>query len=246
MINETNIIHARSESGVHIKQRAPWVAGQPVEFQYFPGGLHSIRAEFKGKAIELTVLVDESTADAAQASFEEWQTKFPQQRCFGCFEHLERDASVWPLRFEWKGDENGEAEGVYVTAEPSEEGARHVNGRIHRSWSPSFLTDASYDEAELKDGAYRFPPFSRGSEGNPALITGIAFCCGSLTNKPAFKNIAPVKARQAGPSGGQTVGSILDLVRSAASAKEAQVSEILEREAAVSEVLNSVAARQAR
>jgi len=191
-MNEENIIHCRETAGVHLKPSGkPWKVGEEVEFMFLPAGVHVIRAGFRNSAIELTVDVDPTeAAEVLQASFKSLVTDAPKQRPFGCFEHDEREASVWPKRFVAKED------GVYLVAEPSALGADHVNGKIHRSWSPSFTTDADYAQAELKDGCWVFPPFARGSTSNPARITGTSFCVGTLTNKPAFRSIEPVRAKR--------------------------------------------------
>jgi hypothetical protein len=125
--------------------------------------------------------------------------RLPKQEPFGCFEHEEKDAAVRAcadtefVYGEYKG-----SEGVLTTVVPTKLGAEHVNGGMHRSWSPSFATDADYSKAKEKGGVHTFPEGVRGSTGNPARITGIDFCFGTLTNKPAFHNMEPVKARQGG------------------------------------------------
>jgi hypothetical protein len=45
--------------------------------------------------------------------------------------------------------------------------------------------------------AWEFPPKARGGTENPAEVTSVGFSVGSLTNKPAFRNIAPVRAKDA-------------------------------------------------
>lgn len=168
-----------------------WKQGEPVEFMYMPSGVHTIVAGFRGKAIKLTVkVVPEVAASVLQGSLEQLKASQPKQLPFGCIEHEEKDASVWARGFQAKDD------GVYLCAEPSALGAHHVNGRIHRSWSPSFLTDADYSKAVCEDDCYTFPDGVRGSETNPAEIVGCAFCLGTLTNKPAFREMSPVKARE--------------------------------------------------
>ena len=43
----------------------------------------------------------------------------------------------------------------------------------------------------------QFPEGVRGSQSNPARITGVDFCVGTLTNKPAFHSMNPVRAKEA-------------------------------------------------
>lgn len=188
-----DILHcACAVSDLIVMAGQPWVQDQETSFMYMPAGRHTIIAGFRGKAIELTVeVVPEDAAKVLSASMEQLQASQPKQRLFGCIEHAEKDASVWAKKFEARPD------GVYLCAEPSKLGADHVNGRIHRSWSPSFLTDADYAKARLSGDIYQFPDGVKGSKSNPAKITGCAFCLGTLTNKPAFREMSPVMAREA-------------------------------------------------
>ena len=186
----SDIIYCRLSVGNEIEVPKPWKQGEEVEFMYMPAGVHTITAGFRGKAITMTVAIEPAqTAGVLQACFDGLVSEAPKQKPFGCIEHKEEDASIWAKRFVAKED------GVYLAAEPSALGERNVNGRIHRSWSPSFTTDADYAHATAKDGEYQFPDGVRGSAQNPARITGVAFCVGTLTNKPAFKAINPVMAK---------------------------------------------------
>ncbi len=188
----SDVIYAGATANFTVTASSQWELGKPVEFMYMPGGVHTICAHFRGQAIKLTVAVDPSdAAKVLNGSLEQLRASYKHPP-FGCVEHEEKDASVWAKQFTAKGD------GVYLAADPSELGVRHVNGLVHRSWSPSFLTDADYSKATLEDGTYQFPDGVRGSESNPAKITGCAFCLGTLTNKPAFREMSPVKAREAG------------------------------------------------
>lgn len=188
-----DIIQCRDRGTVMSSE--PWKPGQIVNFMWMPSGVHTIVAGFRKGSIELTVQCDESTVDAVQASLDGWRAERPKQECFGCVEHAEREASFRvgaSCGFNWKQD------GVYLTAEPTVLGAQNINGKIHRSWSPSFTTDAEYSKATEQNGVLVFPEGARGSRSNPARITGCDFCVGTITNRPAFHEIAPVKAREAG------------------------------------------------
>lgn len=207
-------------AGVAITASKPWKAGEDCEFMYLPAGVSTVRAGFRGEGIELTVEVDpQETAPVIKASMDSMQSAAPKQRPFGCIEHDEREASVWPKDFIAKED------GVYCKAEPSTLGERNVNGKIHRSWSPSFVTDADYARAKLTypngkgegKGLYVFPAGIRGSATNPAHVVGIHFVIGTLTNKPAFRNIAPVKAKQAP---GSEVEHIVEVIMASKPADE--------------------------
>lgn len=183
-------------SGAPIASSAKWQLDTPVSFQWLPGGVTTINAHFGNSSIELTVQCDEATAPIVQASYENWLGR-SRQEPFGCIEHREEEAAIripkGVGKFEWRNDPEP---GVFCTALPTELGARNVNGRIHRSWSPSFMTDADYAQAKETGGCLVFPDGVRGSASNPARVTGVAFSIGSLTNKPAFRNILPVRAKE--------------------------------------------------
>lgn len=204
-----DIIYCKVEHGNEILLEKPWKQGEPVEFMYMPAGRHEITAGFRGKAISMVVSIDPvSTTKTLSDCFETLTSEAPKQKPFGCIEHKEEDASVWAKGFVAKED------GVYLIAEPSALGEHNVNGRIHRSWSPSFTTDADYAKAKEREGVFYFPDGVRGSAKNPAEITGVAFCVGTLTNKPAFRNINPVMAKMEheANSAGLAVGPILALL----------------------------------
>jgi len=192
------VVHCRDSNGAGtILGADEWCAGSPVSFMWMPAGVHTICAGFRKGSIELTVQCDEATASAVQASLDGWREERPKQEPFGCIEHKEQEASFRvgaSCGFKWNGD------GVYLAAEPTTLGAQNVNGRIHRSWSPSFTTDADYAQATEQpkgSGVLVFPEGARGSRSNPARITGVDFCVGTLTNKPAFHSMSPVKAKEA-------------------------------------------------
>jgi hypothetical protein len=206
---KAEILQCRA-SGIDINANQPWEMGKEATFCYMPSGLHTITAGFRGKAITITVNVTPDTAQTVQASFQNLMSEAPKQRPFGDIEHKEEEASFHPVRFLW-GNHLGE-EGVLCAAEPTALGVRNVNGKIHRSFSPSFATDADYSKAKFDGSVYTFPEGVRGSASNPARITGIDFCVGTLTNKPAFRAMPPVKAKQAdtvtagGPGSGRKAG----------------------------------------
>ena len=193
----SDVVHCRasgSAAGAKLGESKAWAVGEPVEFMWMPAGVSTICAGFRGGSIELTVRCDEATAEAVQASLDEWRKERRYQEPFGCVEHREQEASVRVTAacgFKWNGD------GVYIAAEPTTLGATNVNGRVHRSWSPSFTTDADYAKAKEENGVLVFPDGVRGSRSNPASITGVDFCVGTLTNKPAFHEMRPVKAKEA-------------------------------------------------
>lgn len=213
-----SVIHCRGAS-VIFAEAVTWEVGHQVEFMYMPGGINTICAGFRDGAVQMTVNVTKATADIIQASFDEWRKELPKLEPFGCVEHREQEASVHPKAFAWK---DSPEPAVYMAAEPTALGAENVNGKIHRSWSPSFTTDAEYAKAVDKNGVLYFPDGVRGSESNPAEITGIDFCVGTLTNKPAFHNMSPVKAT------GETADS-LDAIYARFEAQEKELQGIYKK-----------------
>jgi len=243
-----DVIHCRATSSVGpaLGASAAWEVGVPVSFMFMPAGTHTITAGFRKGSIELTVQCDESTAKAVQASLDAWRAERPKQQPFGCIEHREHEASVCvsaSCGFEWKED------GVYLAAEPTSLGANNVNGKVHRSWSPSFTTDADYAKATEDGGTLRFPDGVRGSRSNPAQITGVDFCVGTLTNRPAFIEMKPVKAREADavtaePEESATITHTLKVDNKVAAKKlESPFNTVLAREADADAILDKIVAR---
>lgn len=209
LVGEDSPVASRDNSMVaEVGADSKWELDKPASFQWMPGGVHTIRAHWRGEPIELTVVCDKSTADRVQANFAKYCAANPRQTPFGCVEHHEEEAALrFPAdsgRFEWDG------QGVKCTGLATELGARNVNGRIHSSWSPSFVTDADYVKAaEWSDKmglpVLTFPAGSKGSRENPAMVLGIVGrtdannpSVGSLTNKPAFRAIQQVRSSEGG------------------------------------------------
>lgn len=232
----------------------------PSEFMWMPGGVSTIVCTVDGKPIRMTVECDEDTAQRVNASLDKWRETYPKQKPFACVEHREEEAALWPEKFVWKDDPEP---GVFCSVESwSDLGDRNVRGKIHRSFSPSFGTDADFGKTEEDDeGIQFFPKGIRGSEDNPAKVTGVAFSVGSLTNMPAFKNILPVRAKQAEPQpgtqqhaetkvkmkvklikarGNHAAGTVVELADAEA------VSAIASGEAITESEANAIAAREAR
>ena len=197
-----HVVHC-TDMGITLASQK-WETDKPVCIQWMPAGVTTINAHWNNKPVELTVQCDEYSAKVVQASFDDWCKKYPKQRPFGCVEHREEEAAILPTKFEWRTQPEP---GVFCHATATELGARNVNGRMHRSWSPSFLVDAAWSKIVEQDGVVTFPEGVRGSRSNPARITGVAFSVGSLTNKPAFKNILPVRAKESAVKAGAPRGN---------------------------------------
>lgn len=198
-----------TDVGFSIKAKKVWEPGKPIEFQWMPGGIHTITASYgrgaDNKPIKLTVLCDKDAADRIAASFKAIKSESPRRPPFICVEHQAKERAGEPLSFAWK---NYPEPAIYCTCEPSALGATNVNGKIHTSFSPTFDTDADYSRLKDVGGVWVFPEGVRGSESNPARVTRLdAQSVGSLTNWNAFKEILPIAARQPNMQAGAPLGN---------------------------------------
>jgi hypothetical protein len=200
---EDDLIYCRGNVGAPVKTSKPWKTGEPVSFIYAPAGKHMLTAGFKdNERIAICVQVDKDTPALLQASFDRLTANVPKQEPYGDEEHEAKKATIrFPVKattFSY-GKIKGE-EGVIVSGgEPTSYGAEAVNGKMYRSWSPTFATDADYDNAVANQatGRWEFPDGIKGSASNPARMIGVNFEVGALTNCPAFKEMPPVKASAA-------------------------------------------------
>lgn len=137
---------------------------------WMPGGTHAIRASKQGQPIEVRVQVDRSTAATMQQVLQH-HLNATRQRPYLDFNHAGAEAAAWPLEFIWL---DAPEPGVYARVEWSEAGRTAVAGKTYRAFSPTFFADAS----------------------DPARVTGSPLNMGGLVNEPAFRQIAPLWARQ--------------------------------------------------
>jgi hypothetical protein len=200
----TDIVSCRASDGggIQLKTSEPWKAQQSVSYIYAPAGVTTITAGFRAnESITVSVLVDDLTAKDLQDSFN-FVAATSKQEPYADEDHESKKATLrFPagrVSFTY-GNLRGE-EGVIVSgAEPTSYGADSVNGKVYASWSPEFATDADYTKAVCKKKHWTFPEGKgiRGASDNPARMVAVNFVTGALTNKPAFRNMPPVKARQA-------------------------------------------------
>lgn len=197
-----DVIRCRASSAASNVTKA-WRQGEKTSHVWMPAGVSTICAGFRQGSVEMTVKCDEQAAVRAQESLESHRKLKPQQEPYGCWDHHEEQATVRvkaDCGYDWSD------RGVVLSHYPTKLGADNVNGEIHRGWSPSFTTDADYTkatcgkcDAKANDCAcgeasiLMFPDGVRGSQSNPAEVTGVDFCVGTLTNKPAFHRMPPVK-----------------------------------------------------
>ena len=196
---EDNIISCRYSAGTKLVVSEPWEPGKPVSFIYAPAGISTISAGFRAKeTITCTIMVDPETAKDVQESFD-YVCATEKQEPFGDEDHEAKKATLrFPPTTNFSYGEIKSHEGLIINGgEPTSYGAESVNGKVYRSWSGEFATDADYAKAHCKKGHWTFPDGVRGSESNPARIIAVHTVLGALTNKPAFKNMPPVKAKKA-------------------------------------------------
>lgn len=209
MIKATgDIISCRAANGTKLDVSEKWEAGKPVSYIFLPGGVSTITAGFRqNETITCTVEVDEESAKDLQESFDHIAAT-EKQEPYADEDHESKKATLrFPadkIQFTYGTLRN--EEGVIVKgAEPTSYGAEAVNGKVYRSWSPEFATDADMTKAKRKGKHWTFPDGVRGSASNPARVIAVNFVTGALTNKPAFKNMPPVKAKKADVEEGESV-----------------------------------------
>jgi hypothetical protein len=188
----THLLKARQASEV-LRASDPWM--------FAPGGVHTITCAYGSGAANVTLRIDESTVPVLNAALAKLNATHAPQRAFIDKEHDQQaGATAWPQRFEWR--EQPQA-GVYVVVEPSALGKSLVDGKVMRAFSPSFLSDAELPSSPRAGTTVRLQAGKRGSVEHPARMIGLDFpAVGTLTNDPAFRQILPLWAKNAGaPSG---------------------------------------------
>ena len=208
-----NTIRCRATSGVQLHISDPWVMGSSVRFIYAPAGTHTIQAGFREGSITMTLKVDAATPKRLQESFDHLTATKPKQEPYADEDHEARKATLrFPkgkVQFGW-GKVNDD-EGIVVSGcEPTSYGADAANGKVYRSWSPEFETNAEYHACKCSDcskpvktckcasPSLVFPDGVKGSASNPAEMTGVNFVAGAMTNRPAFHQMPAIKAKEAG------------------------------------------------
>lgn len=206
------------DAGAPIPTEKKWEFGKPARLMWAPGGTNQITAggqlpSGEKRAVRIFVTADKNSAFNCQEDLEAKLASTPRRPPFGCIEHHEEEKAFemadekkkFTAKFEWS--EKPEP-AIYCTVLPTKLGETNVNGHLHTSFSPSFRHDAKILTAKCEDcdenaidcacgGTLYFPDGIRGSESNPAKITGIGRkSVGSLTNWPAFKDILPITAKE--------------------------------------------------
>lgn len=158
-----------TESIVHAIN-TPIAEGElPNEIQYLPPGEHNITASKNGKPADLTLEITAKTADLLQSSYEKI-TADGREQVFIDFNHNDEEASGWVEGFYWAGDDP-DTGGVRAKISWTNAGQEALEGKNYRKFSPTFTLN---------------------SKGQ---IDGTTLNAGGLVNRPAFKDITPVIAK---------------------------------------------------
>jgi hypothetical protein len=174
-----------------------------TRWMFAPGGQHTITPAAGEGSAEVTLRIDESTATVLNASLQRINAANAPQRAYFDKEHdAAAGATAWPVRFLWA---ESPTPGIYCEHEPSALGQSLVEGKVMRAFSPSFYSDADLPKRIARGQHIVVKAGGRGSATNPARMTGLVFpACGTLTNNPAFKQILPLWAKNAGAPSGQS------------------------------------------
>ena len=174
-----NPLIAKSTESTAIQARASVAAPETAagEFMFMPAGDHTIFCKQGAKDIAAQVRVDRSAAAAMQQQLEAVKAR-SAHRPFCDFDHDDKQASFWPEAFAWR---DGSAPGIYVRGEWSKAGKDAIEGKTYRAFSPVFHVD--------------------NPKAKPARVIcqeGAGLNFGGLVNNPAFKQICPIWAKDAG------------------------------------------------
>jgi hypothetical protein len=155
----------------------------PAEFMYMPAGTHTITAFRGGKPTTVTVVVDAGTASALNGTLKAYESAGPHKP-FLDFNHEGGEASAWPREFIFKDADGGKPAGVYCRCDWTKPGLDAIQGKSFRAFSPEFFLDKYVNDPK-----------------NPSRVTSAPLAMGGLVNKPAFRAISPLWAREAGEQG---------------------------------------------
>lgn len=204
-------------------------------WMFAPGGIHTITPAADRGSAEVALRIDESTPAVLNASLAKINAENAPQRAYFDREHDQAaGATAWPVKFFWS---ESPAPGIYCENEPTALGKELIEGHVMRAFSPAFYSDADLPRKIARGQHVRIAAGKRGSEENPARITGLVFpACGTLTNNPAFQKILPLWAKNArrnhapahagAPSGNEQPKEQMKLTPEAKAALQARKSEL--------------------
>jgi phage I-like protein len=145
----------------------------PTEIMYMPAGKSKITPLVNGKAKEIDVEVDASTAKALQDNLDRLLAE--NVRPFIDFDHGldgRTTAAALPKQFRWEP-----GKGIYLSLEWTRSGQQAIEGKDYSYFSPSFMV----------------------SEDGKPLGLPESGAIGALTNNPAFREIQRIAASRSNP-----------------------------------------------
>jgi phage I-like protein len=136
----------------------------PSDIQYMPPGRQTITPLRDGQPVQVTIVVDEATAQTLEASL--LQALARGDRPWFDYNHEDGAASGHPLRFYWAGEDPKKG-GVRCEVQWTPTAAQAIVQREYRHLSPVFFADEK------------------------GRITGAPLNMGGLVNASAFRNREP-------------------------------------------------------
>lgn len=181
---------------------ADWQPGQTVTIQWAPPGIHQIYPTLEGVPVQpVRLKIDEALAkrlEAARAKMAAAAKAGQGADPYFDFNHEDREASGWPVRFYWGGDD-AKTGGILCECTLSAPGEAAIKGQAFRRFSPFVHLKVEDDKAETaKAGAKKLVT---GPDGNH-VIEAFGANLGGLVNNPAMQSIrAFFRASPESPAG---------------------------------------------
>jgi phage I-like protein len=191
----------------------------PESVQLFPPGTHAITASSAKGPVEANVVIDEATAKAIADDFERMKAaadKGEGPKPYVDFNHEDREAAGWVMSVYWAGDDL-KSGGVRAKVDWSKPGADAITGKAFRQFSPNFRFDRKVSR-----------------------VVGTGPNMGGLVNRPAFKRIEPLFAKEdsSQPADSKNTSSMKKLLTALAAANLISSPELTEDVAASEFVAN--------
>lgn len=205
------VIHAR---GIQLDAAAD-------DIQIMPPGTHRIQPMGpEGKPVDVTVVVDASTATALEAARSRYQAEADAgvgDAPYIDFNHEDGPAAAWVKSIYWGGDDP-KTGGVRAKIEWSDAGREAIEGKTFRRFSPTF----SIHEAS-------------------GAITGAPVNMGGLVNRAAFRTISAFFASDSSEQNSQPKTTTPTMTEEQIAALKAENEELKKQLAALSEQVQAAA-----
>lgn len=159
----------------------------PDSIQFFPPGRHSINASKGGQPCALTVDITAQTAEYLAKDLNDMlaaASRGEGPKPYIDFNHNDQEASGWVQSIYWAGEDKATG-GVRAKIDWTAPGGQAIQGKSYRQFSPNFRVSPDTGE-----------------------IIGSTVNMGGLVNRPAFKRISPLFAKDAGDNQEQKVNTM--------------------------------------